>query len=152
MTFIAHRPFRYGKYVDMSMTSNTNSVRAFSHISDVESDPLASEKHFFTTNMSSALQIFNSSSPNHFNSMTQKKDVQPKKPFGYVPTSAVPNNNEPKSNELLHGEIAANPVGQDMLYAKKFIHPVSENYLTNPPFQSSVSWPTFMIGFQGYCA
>ncbi|KAK1587796.1 hypothetical protein Q3G72_016923 [Acer saccharum] len=36
-----------------------------------------------------------------------------------------------------------------MLYAKKFIHPVSENYLTNPPFQSSVSWPTFMIGFQG---
>ncbi|KAK0570771.1 hypothetical protein LWI29_006268 [Acer saccharum] len=141
------KPFRYGKYVDMSMTSNTNSVRAFSHISDVESDPLASEKHFFTTNMSSALQIFNSSSPNHFNSMTQKKDVQPKKPFGYVPTSAVPNNNEPKSNELLHGEIAANPVGQDMLYAKKFIHPVSENYLTNPLFQSSVSWPTNMIEY-----
>ncbi|KAK4853544.1 hypothetical protein QYF36_010748 [Acer negundo] len=139
------KPFRYGKFVDMSMTSNTNSVRAFSHISDVESDPLASEKHVFTTNMSSASQMFNSSSPNHFNSLTQKKDVQPKKPFGYVPTSAVPYNNEPKSNELLHGEIAANPVGQDMLNAKKFIHPVSENYPTNPPIQSSVSWPTYMI-------
>ncbi|KAK3210766.1 hypothetical protein Dsin_015472 [Dipteronia sinensis] len=138
------KPFRYGKFVDMSMTSNTNSVRAFSHISDVETDPLASEKHVFTTNMSSASQMFNSSSPNHFNSLTQKKDVQPEKPFGYVPTSAVPNNNEPKSNELLHGEVAANPVGRDMLYAKKFIHPVSENYLTNPPFQSSVSWPTYM--------
>ncbi|TXG61361.1 hypothetical protein EZV62_012724 [Acer yangbiense] len=115
------KPFRYGKFVDMSMTSNTNSGRAFSHISDVESDPLASEKHVFTTNMSSASQMFNSS---------------------------IPNNNEPKSNELLHVDTAANPVGRDMLYAKKFIHPVSENYLTNPPFQSSVSWPTNMIESQ----
>ncbi|KAL5768891.1 hypothetical protein ACOSQ2_015674 [Xanthoceras sorbifolium] len=118
-----------GKFVDVA--SNNNSVRAFSHMSDVESDSLASEKHVFTTNMSSALQMFNSTSPNHINSLTQKRDVYPEKLFGDASNCAVPNNNVPKSNALLHEE--------------KFIHPVSENFLTNLPFRSSVSWPTYMI-------
>ncbi|KAJ4708396.1 CASC3/Barentsz eIF4AIII binding, putative isoform 3 [Melia azedarach] len=134
-----------GNFVEK--TSNSDSVRVPSQISNVVSDSLASEKHVFAANTSSASQMFNSSNPSKLDSVTQKKEMQPVKAFGYFPTSALLNHNVnvPQCNSLLQGKIRANPIGCEKLYSGNLICPASEKFVNNLPMQSSISWPTYTI-------
>lgn len=132
----------------MKEASHTVSMRASSQMKNVESCFLASEKHGFMENISSALQmLYSSSSSKHLNSVTHKIDVKPGKAFEYFPTSAIQNQNSfvPQCNSLLQGRIANNPIGHDKYFSKNLIHPASKSYLMNLPLQPSITWPTYTI-------
>ncbi|KAJ0091187.1 hypothetical protein Patl1_13200 [Pistacia atlantica] len=86
-------------------------------------------------NMSSASQMFNSSSPsNHCTGATPKRDTQRGRTSGYFPTSARPNHKilAPESNSLLHAKIAANPIRQDLSPVSWLTYPIETPQMMVP--------------------
>ncbi|KAM3747714.1 hypothetical protein ACB098_05G055700 [Castanea mollissima] len=116
----------------LERTSHTNSGRAFTATSNVESDPVPERRQVFSSLNSASPPFYPSGSSNKDIALTQKRDVQAGSSYrGLHPAVMDDSSSVQQTNSLLRGKNIAESVGMDKLYIDDSINTGAGKPLSN---------------------
>lgn len=116
----------------MEKPSHTNSGRAFTPISNLESDPVPTRKNVFASSLNSASPPFYpSGSSSKEVTLTQKRDVQAGNTNKNVRSSVTDSFSVPQTNALLRGKNIADSSSMEKLYIDDSVNSAAGKTLKN---------------------